>query len=110
MPTFPIFLNPRALIPSTKILPPKHSQNVAPYASINISVALSALPFSESVVLDATTAVIASPTEFPMLEIVLNTPPARPWVFGRKTDVISRFATVNNTSAQIGAHSVAKNA
>lgn len=77
MPTFPIFLNPKAIIGDNKLSEPKYSQKVALYPSINISVAVSALSRFESVTLEETTAVIASSTELPILEIVLNTPLAK---------------------------------
>lgn len=66
------------------------------------------LSFSANVTEEATTAVTARPTLFPMLLTVLNTPPASPCVWGRNTDVMTRLTTVKSTSAQIGEQAVAK--
>src|SRR5690242_13961205 len=62
------------------------------------------------VTVDATTAVTASPILLPILPTILNTAPAKPCISGGEIVVIRRLATVNNTSAQIGAQAEAKNA
>lgn len=63
-----------------------------------------------AVTLLAITALVASPTLLPICAIVLNTPPARACVLGGKTDVMTRFDTVNSASAPAGLKKTARNA
>ena len=55
--------------------------------------------FVFAVALEAITADVARPTVFPICATVLKTPPANACVFSGKLAAMTRFATVNRTSA-----------
>ena len=88
----------------------KQNQKVALYPVKRASGLVLSGFFECAVTVAAMTATKASPTDFPIWLIELNTPPANACVLTGKTDVITRFEMVKSESAPAGLKAFARKA
>jgi hypothetical protein len=84
-------------MPEAAIINPKHVQKTARYPAIRASGELLLVKAESCVTLAEIIAKAVSPMDVPNCAMVLNTAPARPWVFGLKESAMIKLATVKIT-------------